>query len=385
MHSSRRSGNIRSRSTRSGGGSGTRASKGASAGSGSRNGGKGSPMPKKAAVPDQTGGGGLAGALKTAYMAGFAEGAALLRSGAALDGRQAKLRMNEHWTQRSLRGGRESRAGNPLKRGQAYADGFAAGLRQPGGMWVPVALTRTAAAVVLAGPGTGTEAVRQLLRLPFEDIIVVLEGAGEESFARFRAMPEISVYHTPARLGTDVGRSVGARMTTAELVLFADGNIPVAAEQLAAMLAEAHAGHDLVLADVSGQLGAFRRWDEAARIRAFMNWSLGRPELSANSAAVLPHVWTRSAMERVGLPALAVPPMAHRAALEQKLRICCSPVSSLKSVVWGAGGGAFSEAGLKLSAGDHIEALRAAMREKGARLSLPDGVRRRLEAGGGVR
>lgn len=386
MHSTRRGGGSRgkgrSRNSRGGIGSGARA--GARRGrsrTGAGNGG--SAMPAAAAFPRPPGRSGHEAPLKGDYAAGFAA-AALHRSGAELAGREARLRMNEHWTQRFMNGGRGQRSGNPMKRGRAFADGFAAGLHRPGGNWVPVALTRTASAVVVAGPGAGTEALLQLLRLPLEEIVVVLDGAGEADFTRIRALPDITIVHSPVRIGPDVGLAVGARMAASDLVLFADAYVPVAAEQLAAMLAEAQAGSELVLADVSGQLGAFRNWDDPARIRAFMNWSLGRPDLSANSAAVLPHVWSRPAMERIGLRLLAVPPMAHRAALEQRLRIRCSPVASAKPAGWKTGGGTAPEAPERLSAGDHIEALRAAMREKGARLALPDEVRRRSAAGGGV-
>ncbi|SFJ03285.1 hypothetical protein SAMN02799624_03099 [Paenibacillus sp. UNC496MF] len=333
--------------------------------------------PKAAALPRRTGRSGYAGALRPAYLAGFADASALHRSGGAPAGPDAKLRMNEHWTRYCQRGGRRARG--PAQ-GRAYADGFADGLRLPRRGWVPVALARTASAVVLAGSRASAEAVEQLLRLPFQDVVVVLENAGPDAFARLRDLPDVTIVHTRERLGADVGRTVGARMTRAELVLFADGEAAVPAEQLAVLLAEAHAGCDLVLADVSGQLGPFRGWDDAARIRAFVNWSLGHPELNANSVAVLPHVWSRAGLERVGLPQLAVPPMAQRAAIELGLRIRCRPVAAPKPGAGADPAGAAAKA--KLAAGDHIEALRAAMRAKGARLSLPDLARRRSAAGG---
>ncbi|MBM7566723.1 glycosyltransferase family 2 protein [Paenibacillus sacheonensis] len=342
-------------------------------------GGGGKALPKDAGSRRLTGRTGHSGSYKAEYAAGFAEAAAILRNGAApLAGHEAKLLMNEHWTRRSLQGA--LRSGSQQQRGMAFADGFAAGLRLPGGMWVPVALTRSAAAVVMAGPNARLESVQQLLRLPLDEIVIVQEAAGGEAFNRFRALPDVTIIHTREKLGMDVGRTVGARLTNAELVLFVDGEAAVSAEQLAVLLAEAQAGSDLVLADVSGRLGAFRGWSDAARIQAFMNWSLGKPELQANSVAVLPHAWSRPAMERVGLPLLAVPPMAHRAAIEHQLRIRCFPVAAASPAALGTGSMGPADAA-KLSAGDHIEALRAAMRTKGARLSLPDGVRRRLAAG----
>ncbi|NBD26519.1 glycosyltransferase family 2 protein [Paenibacillus glycinis] len=341
---------------------------------------------RNAASARRPGRSGYGGSLQFEYAAGFADASALLRSGPAPAGPDAKLRMNEHWTRRCLRGARTRRGEHAQLRGRAYADGFAAGLHLPKGAWLPVALTKSAAAVVLAGSRTRLEAVQQLLRLPLQEIVVVLEDGGEEAFTRLRSLPEITIVHTRERLGADVGRTVGARMTDAELILFADGETPVPAERLAGLLEEVQAGSDLALADVGGQLGAFRGWDDAARIRAFMNWSLGRPELHANSVAVLPHAWTRQGMERVGLAQLAVPAMAQRAAIGLQLRIRCLPMHAARkggALNGNAGGTATATTGARLSAGDHIEALRAAMRENGARLALPDQVRRRFAAEGG--
>lgn len=242
----------------------------------------------------------------------------------------------------------------------------------------PFKLTKSAAAVVIAGANPRIEAIRELQRLPLGEIIVVLESADEGGFGHVRAIPGITILHTNEMLGADVGRAVGARMTSADIILFVDGETPVAAESLADLLRAAEAGCDLVLADLGSQLGPFSDWDDAMRIRAFMNWSLGSPELHANSVDSLPHAWSRQGLEKIGTMRLAVPAQAHRAAIYGNLCIRCCPMKMLAGHSRGSSAKAASQ---MLSAGDHLEALRAAMREKGARLELPDLVRRRSAAG----
>ncbi|WP_308635572.1 glycosyltransferase family 2 protein [Paenibacillus silvisoli] len=322
------------------------------------------------------------GKLKTAFHAGYGEGAALRGSGwsSALAGAaDAKLHMNARWTQYT--GGRYHTDAMRIKllaEGRAYADGFAAALDLPRGLWQPVAMGRTSAAVVIAVPGMNRAAIRQLLRLPLQEIIVVLEEGTEADFAELRAVPDITIMGIGERIGADVGRAIGARMTRADIVLFVDGRKETAAEQLALMLSIAETGADVVLADQTPQLGPFKQWDDRARVRAFMNWSLGKQELNANSVELLPHAWSRAGMEKVGIPQLAVPSLAHLAAVQNKLLFRSIALQKAKPDADVATG----HASVELSVGDHLEALRAAMQAKGTRLTFPDQLRRRVIVGG---
>ncbi|RAP77401.1 glycosyltransferase family 2 protein [Paenibacillus montanisoli] len=316
------------------------------------------------------------GKLQSVFHAGYEDASALNKSGwsiAQAGAADARHRMNARWTLRCAgRGQSGAMRMKLLAEGRAYADGFASALDLPKGMWQPVAMSKSAAAVVIAVPGMNRAAIKQLQRLPFQDIIVVLENGTEGDFAELRELPDITIMQTGDRLGADVGRAIGARMTKADIVLFADGGKETAAEQLALMLATAEAGADVVMADQTPQLGPFSRWDDRTRIRAFMNWSLGKPELKANSVELLPHVWSRHGIEKVGVSQLAVPPLAHLTAIRHKLQ--------LRSIALQAG--ASGHASVELSVGDHIEALQTAMKAEGARLSFSDQLRRRAITGG---
>lgn len=266
-----------------------------------------------------------------------------------------------------------------MQEGRDFAAGFAAALGQPGSSWQPVPLTRSAAAVVFAGADANPSSIKQLLRLPLEEIIVVQEGASEAQFAELRALPEIKILNPGEPLGADVWRVVGARVTRADIVLFADAAQLIEAEKLAQLLATVQAGADVALVSYASRLGPFREWDDLMRVRAFVNWSLGRQELGVSSVGLLPHVWSRSAMDAVGVKTLAVPPLAHVTAIQHRLRVqACSITKRITPAN-------YTNEKAQTVFGDHIEALRAAMKLKGARLAMPDHSRIRSAAGGAER
>src|SRR5262249_14016233 len=130
-----------------------------------------------------------------AHKAGFAEGTQLKQNeGKRLSSHEAKLSMNERWTRRCM--AKEltaSISGKRMQEGRAFANGFAAGLGFPADSWQPVALTRSAAAVVFAGAGANPASVKQLLKLPLQQVVVVQEGANEAQFAELRVLPEITI------------------------------------------------------------------------------------------------------------------------------------------------------------------------------------------------
>ncbi|SEN75901.1 glycosyltransferase [Paenibacillus sp. OV219] len=330
------------------------------------------------------------GSHHAAYTAGYGEGIALKQNeGGGLSNHEAKLRMNERWTRRCM--AKELTAatsGKRMQEGRAFASGFAAALGLPNanGGWQPAPLTRSAAAVVRAGADAIPASIKQLLRLPLTEIIVVQEGASETQFAELRALPEIKILNPGEAIGADVWRAVGARMTRADIVLFADAAQLIEAEKLAQLLAAAQAGADVALVSYASRLGPFREWDDLMRVRAFVNWSLGRQELGVSSVGLLPHAWSRAAIESVGVKTLAVPPLAHVIALQQRLRVqACSIMkrtNGKSSPAWSPLSLSHTQESKQVVFGDHIEALRAAMKLKGARLTMPDHSRCRSAAGG---
>ena len=93
-------------------------------------------------------------------------------------------------------------------------------------------------------------ALRELKRLPLHEIIVVENGSHDHTYAAARAFEGVTVIHIPERLGHDVARALGAKMSTGDIVLFMDGDMPVPAEKLSSYLVAADRGVDVALNDI---------------------------------------------------------------------------------------------------------------------------------------
>lgn len=332
--------------------------------------------------------------LRDAYETGMRDAAAepadLQEPGGESDEVKRKLWMNACWTRRY--GGGEAGGASELRAGRSYAAGFADGLRLPRQTWQPVALKGSASAVVPAGDGTdiNPEALRELLRLPLREVIVVLEGESAQAAAAARSVPGVTVAHKGKRLERGGGRSTGARIALGDIVLFADCRRVVPAERLALLLAAVDGGANVAVADSTARLGVFRRWDSPSRTAAFMNLSLGRPELKANSVASLPHAWSAEALRRIGDKMLAVPPLAQQAAIERGMSIVvCRGVDGFPASTGAAETERPAQIGeLRITEehqaiAEHMKALKAAIALRGNRLSFPDLARKRAMARGG--
>lgn len=252
----------------------------------------------------------------------------------------------------------------------AYRHGYAAaaGLNYP---WIPLPLQGSAAAIVIASNEENTlpAVLAELRKLPLREIIVVLNGCSDGSFTAVERDDRITRLSFPERLGHDVGRAIGAAAASADILLFTDGDICVAAEDLAAFLVAVDQGADLALNDISPYLPAFPLQDVITRCKAFLNQSLGRPELKANSLTAVPHAISRRALKSVGPSSLIVPPKAQALALARGLK-ACAPISVdvvRKNRIRSSNSGAGNSVE-QMIIGDHIEALDEVMKSEGVRL-----------------
>lgn len=249
---------------------------------------------------------------------------------------------------------------------RGYAD--AAGLSEP---WIPLPLNGSASAIVTASNEEKTlpAVVAELRKLPLREIIVVLNGCSDGSFTAVDRDPRVLRLSFPERLGHDVGRAIGAATASGDILLFTDGDLCVAAEDLAVFLMAVDRGEDLALNDLSPYLPPFSQQDEVTRCKAFLNLALGRPDLRANSLTAVPNALSRRALRTVGTAALIVPPKAQALALARGLK-ACAPVSvdvirknRIRSGNSGAG-----NAVARMIVGDHMEALGEVMKTEGVRL-----------------
>ncbi|MNU43666.1 Glycosyl transferase family 2 [compost metagenome] len=255
---------------------------------------------------------------------------------------------------------------------KAYCRGYTSvsGNVRPG---IPVPLRRSASAVVTVcnEMKTISAVLSELAKLPLCEIIVVLNGCRDGSFAEVRKHPGVTLLHFPERLGHDVGRSLGAAVAKGDILLFTDGDLVIPAEELAAFLYAVDQGADLALNNITPWLPAFSKQDEVTRSKSFLNLVLGRPDLKANSLTAVPHALSRRAIQTIGTAALAVPPKAQALAIQHGL-IVTAPlaVDVIRHNRVRTGNTGNGNMVSRMILGDHIEALGEAMSRGGTRLGL---------------
>ncbi|MEK8131268.1 glycosyltransferase [Paenibacillus filicis] len=265
---------------------------------------------------------------------------------------------------------------------QGYLRGYFSARQEPVPDWVLMPVEQSVAVVVTAmnEQATISRTLRQAARLGVDELIVIVNGSTDRTLPLARKQPEAQVVHYPHPLGHDVGRAVGARLTKSDIVLFLDGDIPIPAERLVAFVRAVSRGMDIALNDIGPYLGTFGRRDQVTHMKQFLNVSLGRRDLQANSLTAVPHAMSRQAVERLGPELLMVPPKAQAAAILQGMRI---GVSASVNVIRRNKRRRSNQGNLnrvaKLIIGDHLEAIKLAVDQAGARLRFPDKQRKRLQ------
>jgi len=225
--------------------------------------------------------------------------------------------------------------------------------------------------------------LRELERLPFQEIIVVINGSTDRSLERALQHRRTTVVWLPEALGHDVARAVGARLTTSSIVLFMDGDVPVSAEDLVPFLRSVERGADLALNDLSPFIGSFAEQDHVTRFKTFLNRALGRVDLAMNSMTAVPHAVSRRLLDRIGCAALAVPPKAQALAIMSGLKVTAPASVNViaRNRLRPHNVGEFNEVA-ELIIGDHLEAISLILQRTGPRGAYPDAGRWRHVARG---
>lgn len=220
--------------------------------------------------------------------------------------------------------------------------------------------------------------LKQLQRLPLNELIIVINGSTDNTYQIAQNAKLAKVVSYPLPLGHDVGRAIGAKMVDSELILFLDGDIVFEAEQLIPFIYSTELNNEVVLNDISPYLGPFKKWDSVTIMKGFLNRVLNRPDLKMNSLTAVPHLLTKKALVRIGYDNLAVPPVAHVLAIQNRLRI--GVVSGIDVVnrnkIREINNGTINLVS-ELIIGDHLEALTKLMQDQGSRLSFLDRIRDR--------
>lgn len=288
-----------------------------------------------------------------------------------------KLRemIHQEWNRRFLESNSRNASWNNVQaRGKSYAAGFMQGAGKQAYL-SPVPLRNKAAAVVYAGSTEIAlqQVLSQLEALPLLEIVVVHGNSPDGMFTISRGYNNTIIAYFPDEVDADVGRALGAKLTDADTILFVDAEHAVDADILARFLWECDSRFDIALNDISGNMGMFHQRGEVEKFHEFLNTSLNREDLKINSLSTLPFAVSRYAFDTLGAAAFSVPVKAHAMAILKGLRIGLGGSASSRMLQRMSD----SEGKWRKAAGDHVEAWREAMNERGNRLQYKDSTRNR--------
>lgn len=220
--------------------------------------------------------------------------------------------------------------------------------------------------------------LHQLQRLPLNELIIVINGSTDNSYAIAKQTKDAKIIYYSSCLGHDVGRAIGAKVAQSDVILFIDGDIHFDAERLLPFFYAVETNHDVVLNDISPYIGPFNEWDDVTIMKEFLNRVLQRPDLKMNSLTAVPHVLTKQAILQIGYENLAVPPLAHALAIYHGLNvIAVSGVDVVHGNKVRKINVGLQNPVAEMIVGDHIEALYTLMEYEGDRLSFADHIRDR--------
>ncbi len=238
-------------------------------------------------------------------------------------------------------------------------------------------------AVVAAKNETATigRVVTELKRLGAAEILAVVNGAVDDTAVHARdAGAKVLVFADP--LGHDIGKAVGARVVTGDVVLFLDADFVVPAADLQPFVDTIAGGSDVALNDLR-TLGTSWHGNDLPHLipaaACLLNHILDRPDLGANSLTISPYALSRRACAEIG-PHLGVPPLAQAMAVEMGLAVANSGLVDVYTLnrhrpQLHAGEG--KETIWRLILGDFLEATNYILNKKGPRGGCADLGRRR--------
>jgi hypothetical protein len=260
--------------------------------------------------------------------------------------------------------------------------GNAVGIQQKDWVLVPTTQSIGAIVSVMNEEKTILSILNQLQRLPLDEIIFVVNGSKDLSFHLIRNHSDSVIIHYPHPIGHDVGRAIGAKLANSDILLFMDGDFPVFAEHLVPFIDAVERGLDVALNDISPYIGLFSGRDAVTMIKQFLNRSLSRPDLGANSLTAVPHALSKKAVQSITYTKLMVPPIAQAAAILNGLNIGAPmSVDVITKNRLRADNMGTDNSVSEMIIGDHVEALNIVMEVRGARMLFEDSIRQRMKVG----
>jgi hypothetical protein len=292
-----------------------------------------------------------------------------------------KKALNSLWMKHAQAGHAERLSLSKYKAAaKGYVQGFCTAKKIPIYNWMLLPTNKSVAAIVSI---TNEEAavshvIDELNRLPLNEIILVINGCEEDTPTKVKEHSHAVIVYHDELMGDDAGRAVGAKSAQSDILLFLDGDLLVPAEQLIPFIRAVEKGMDVALNHISPFLGMFDQRDSLAVMQQFLNTSLGRPDLGADSLTVVPYALSRKAYDTIGDANLLVPPKAHVLAILKGLRVGAPSAVNVFADYKRRKQKADSQHTVALHhIIDHSQAIGQAIELREVRLSFPDTLRKR--------
>jgi glycosyltransferase involved in cell wall biosynthesis len=220
--------------------------------------------------------------------------------------------------------------------------------------------------------------LQQVKRLLPKEIIAIVNGYKDRTL-EICLTHDVTCYSYPFTLGHDVGRAIGAREASGDVLLFLDGDVVFHAEELQPFVDACYLDVDIALNNVNPFYTDASKVDAVSMAKLFVNRMLLRPDLGYSSLTAIPHAMKKSVADRIGYENLVVPPKAQAMAILHGCRV--EHVHSVnvfngvnKNRVYNSQKTNLVQ---QLILGDHVEALKFAQDVKSERLFFSDQLRQR--------
>lgn len=146
-----------------------------------------------------------------------------------------------------------------------------------------------------------------------KEIIVIANGCTDQTIKNIEKFgTQIKLIVIEHALGNDVGRAVGAKYATGDVVLFLDGDFVIPIEELVKfiqpiMLKQA----DVVLNDFTPLFNEKKCPHSITVWRQIVNTLIDKADIGIDSILSVPHALTKRAISSIGYETLAFPILAH--------------------------------------------------------------------------
>jgi glycosyltransferase involved in cell wall biosynthesis len=162
--------------------------------------------------------------------------------------------------------------------------------------------------------------LKEVKHLQPHEIIVVVNGS-KDGTAKIAESFGCRVIYFEQSLGNDIGRAIGAKHATGDILLFLDGDIIIPHDELVPFVHAIQEGYDIALNDLSWLASLNIRPHYTTACKIAVNVYLRQSNLSLNSLIAVPHAIKREAIQKLGWEHLGDPILAQAMAVKLGLRI----------------------------------------------------------------